>query len=76
MFCILFVCVLVFGDSGIIFVDVVHICGWWLWCYFHCCSSPLLWYMLPSSFSSSYVVGCGHHGLIVVVASNYPPSNS
>ncbi len=34
--------VLLFG--GIIFIDVAHICGWWLWCYSHCCGSPLLSY--------------------------------
>jgi len=74
LFSWLFSCVNAWG--GNLFVDVAHICGWWLWCYSHCCSSPLLWYMSPSSFSSSYGVGHGHHGLIVVVVSSCPPSNS
>ncbi len=64
--------------------------NWWY--SFHSCSPhlwlvvmvlfSLLWFtialvhMSPSSFSSSYGVGCGHHGLIVVVVSSCPPSNS
>lgn len=30
--------------GGILFIDVAHIYGWCLWCYSHCCGSPLLWY--------------------------------
>ncbi len=42
LFLWLFSCVNAWG--GIIFIDVAHICDWWLWCYSHCCSSPLFCY--------------------------------